>query len=82
MKWIGIIIDESLIVKEYWKSRIAKARKMLEQLNRLGNSMCGMSANSWRVAYMRMIRAVALWGSELRWRGQKDWEEEFEKLQY
>jgi len=29
-----------------------------------------------------MIRAIALWGSELEWRGQRDWEKEFEQLQY
>jgi len=29
-----------------------------------------------------MIRAIALWGSELGWRGQRDWEKEFEQLQY
>ena len=60
VKWIGIIMDESLSFKEHWKSRIAKARKMLGQLNGLGNSMWGMSANSWRSAYTGMIRAVAL----------------------
>ena len=29
-----------------------------------------------------MIKAVALWGAELGWKRQRDWEEEFEKLQY
>ena len=29
-----------------------------------------------------MIRAVILWGSELGWRGQQDWEKGFERLQY
>ena len=75
-------MDESLSIKEYWKSRIVKATKMLRQLNGLVNSMWGISANSWRTAYTVMIRAVALWGAELGWRGQKDWEENFEKLQY
>lgn len=28
-----------------------------------------------------MVKAVALWGAELGWRGQRDWEEKFEKLQ-
>ena len=46
VKWIGIIMYESLFFKEHWKSRIAKARKMVGQLNRLGNSMWGMSTNS------------------------------------
>ena len=74
VKWIGIIMDESLYFKEQWQSRIAKARKMLGQLNGLENSMCGMRANSWRTAYTGMIRAVVLWRAELRWRGQRDWE--------
>ena len=82
VKWIAIIIDESLSFKEHWKSRIAKARKMLGQLNGLGNLMWEISANSWRSAYAGMLRAVALWGAELGWRGQRNWEEEFEKLQY
>ena len=25
---------------------------------------------------------IALWGAELGWRGQRDWEREFEQLQY
>lgn len=29
VKWIRIIMDASLSFKEYWKSRIAKAKKML-----------------------------------------------------
>jgi len=29
-----------------------------------------------------MVRAIALWGAELGWRGQRDWEREFEQLQY
>ena len=41
-----------------------------------------MSKNSWRSAYTGMIRPVALWGAELEWRGQRDWEEELKKLQY
>ena len=44
--------------------------------------MWGMSANSLRFAYTGMIRAEALWGVELGWRGQREWEEEFDKLQY
>lgn len=34
------------------------------------------------MVYTGMVRAVALWGMELAWRGQAAWEEEFEKLQY
>ena len=46
VKWIGIIMDESLSFKEHYKSRTDKARKMLGQLKRLGNCIWEMSANS------------------------------------
>jgi len=65
VKWLGIIMDESLTLKEHWKARIQKARAMLAQFNRLGNSQWGISATSWRQIYTGLIRAVALWGSEL-----------------
>ena len=29
-----------------------------------------------------MIRSIAMWGAELGWRGQKNWEKEFSRLQY
>jgi len=81
VKWLVIIMDESLTFKEHWKARIKKARAMLAQFNGLGNSQWGISATSWRQIYTGIIRAIALWGSELGWRGQRDWEKEFEQLQ-
>jgi len=71
VKWIGIIMDKSLLFDKYWQSRIDKARAMLGQLNGIGTSNWGISATSWRSIHMGMIRAVAMWGSELGWRGQK-----------
>ena len=29
-----------------------------------------------------MIRPIAMWGAELGWRGQENWEKEFSRLQY
>ena len=29
-----------------------------------------------------MIRSIATWGAELGWKGQKNWEKEFSRLQY
>jgi len=48
VKWLGIIMDESLTFKEHWKARIKKARAMLAQFNGLGNFQWGISATSWR----------------------------------
>jgi len=78
----GVIGRVYSLHKEHWKARIKKARAMLAQFNGLGNSQWGISATSWRQIYTGMIRAIALWGSELGWRGQRDWEKEFEQLQY
>ena len=48
----------------------------------MGNSAWGMSPLSWRQAYTGMIRAVAAWGVEIGWRGQREWREMMGKLQY
>lgn len=82
VKWVSFVLDESLSFKEHWKERLDKAKRLLGSLIGLGNSNWGISANSWRAAYTGMIRAVALWGMELACRGQRSWEEDFEKLQY
>jgi len=55
VKWLGIIMDESLTFKELWKARIKKAQAMLAQFNGLGNSQWGISATSWRQIYTGMI---------------------------
>ena len=75
-------MDEDLLFDHHWKSRIAKARKLLGTLSGLGNSNWGISPGSWRQLYTGMIRVVAMWGAELRWRGQKSWRQEMERLQY
>ena len=41
-----------------------------------------MSPLSWRQAYTGIIRSVATWGVEVGWRGQREWREEMESLQY
>lgn len=55
---------------------------MLGRCKGIGNSQWGISPTSWRNLYTGMIRAIALWGAELGWRGQRDWEREFEQLQF
>lgn len=72
IKWLGIIMDESLTFKEHWKARIQKARNMLGRCRGIGNTQWGISPTSWRNLYTGMIRAIALWGAELGWRDQRD----------
>jgi len=62
-------MDESLSFDKHWQSRIDKARAMLGQLNGIGISNWGFSATNWQSIYTGMIRAVAMLGSKLGWRG-------------
>ena len=82
VKWLGVILDETLTFDLHWKSRIDKARKLLGAFNSIGNSQYGISPRSWRQLYTGMVRVVALWGSELGWRGQKQFITQLQKLQY
>ena len=82
VKWLSIIVDDTLDVDHHWKSRLAKAQQLLVSLSSMGSSQWGISPSSWRQLYTGMIRVVALWGAELGWKGQKAWLKEFERLQY
>ena len=82
VKWLGVIFDDSLDFDVYWKSRIAKARKALRALSGVGGLQWGMCPRGWKKAYEGMIRSIAMWRAELGWRGQKNWEKKFSRLQY
>ena len=82
IKWLGIIMDEGLTFREHWRARIQKARSILGRCKGIGNPQWGISPTSWRNLYIGIVRAIALWSAELGWCGQRDWEREFEQLQY
>ena len=73
VKWLGVILDDSSDFKEHWRNRIGKARSLLGALGCVGNSRWGMGPVSCRAAYTGMVRAVASWGVDIGWRGQKEW---------
>ena len=81
VKWLRVILDDRLDFKEHWRHWIGKARSLLGALGGVGNSNWGMSPVSWRAAYTGMVRAVASWGVEIGWRGQKEWRHEMTLLQ-
>ena len=81
VKWLGVILDDRLDFKEHWRHRIGKAWSLLRALSGVGNSKWGMSPISLRAAYTGMVRAVASWGVEIGWRGQKEWRHEMTLLQ-
>ena len=43
VKWLGIIVDETLDYDHHWKSRIAKAKQLLASLSSMGSSQWGIS---------------------------------------
>ena len=81
VKWLGVICDESLSFNRHWKSRVDKARKMLGALAEMGGSQWGISPSSWWQLYTSIFRSIAIWGSDIGWRGQRDWRAEMQKLQ-
>ena len=81
VKWLGVILDDRLDFRENWRHRIGKTRSLLEALGGVGNSRWGMGPVGWRAAYTGMVRAVASWGVEIGWRGQKEWRHEMTLLQ-
>ena len=81
VEWLGVILDDRLDFKEHWRQPIGKARSLLGALGTIGNSKWGMSPVSWRAAYTGMVRAVASWGVEIGWQGQKEWRHEMTLLQ-
>ena len=82
MKWLSVILDEDLDFGPHWETRIAKACSLLGALHEVGSSRWGMSPLSWRQAYTGMLRSMASWGVEVGCRGQREWREEIESLQY
>ncbi|KAF8416592.1 hypothetical protein EV426DRAFT_721715 [Tirmania nivea] len=74
VKWLGIILDENLTFENHWKSRIARVRKFMAKCNGIRNSQWGISLTSWKQFFTGSIQAIAMWGAELGWREQKDWE--------
>ena len=82
VKWLGVILDKDLDFGTYWETRIGKTLNLLGALDGVGTSRWGISPLSWRQAYTRMICSVASWGVEVGCRGQREWREEMEALQY
>ena len=48
VKWLGIIVDDTLDFDHHRKSRLAKARQLLGSLSSMGSSQWGISPSSRR----------------------------------
>jgi len=83
-RWLGIWLDSHLTLKEHQKTMAKKARKAMARLRRLMGQM-GLTSANCRKVMIACVQAVALYGSELWWRGEGEpgmvgAEEELQKM--
>jgi len=69
-RWLGIWLDSYLTLREHQKTMAKKARKAMTGLRRLKGQM-GLTSANCRKVMMACVQAVAMYGSELWWRGDK-----------
>jgi hypothetical protein len=69
-KWLGVWLDDMLTLKDHTKIALAKARKEQNRVRSLINKKESSSGACQRIQ-VAAVQAVALYWSELWWRGQK-----------
>src|SRR5438046_5268739 len=70
-RWLGIWLDSGLRFKEHHQKHMAKAHAAERRLQSL-TGRYGLSAGNVRRIQIAAVQAVAIYGAELWWRGQKD----------
>jgi hypothetical protein len=78
-RWLGVWLDDMLTLKDHTKITMAKARRAQNRVRSLMNKK-GLSPGACRRIQVAAVQAVALYGSELWWQGQKDRAQEVQKL--
>jgi hypothetical protein len=71
-RWLGFWLDPKLSFKTHFENRMASAKGALQQVSSLSRSNGGLSVNLMRRVVMAAVTSVAMYGSEIWWRGQKD----------
>lgn len=69
-KWLGFWLDSKLSFKTHFESRMASAKGALQRVASLSRSNGGLSINLMRRVVVAAITSIALYGSEIWWRGQ------------
>jgi hypothetical protein len=77
--WLGFWLDSALNFTEYHNKRMAKAYQTENQIKRLHNKF-GMTPENVRKIMIATVQASALFGSKIWWRGQKNREEDIQKM--
>ena len=78
-RWLGIWLDAGLDLKEHYKIRLQKAQQAENRLRSI-SSTYGLAAGLVRRVQIAVVQSVALYGAELWWKGQKQAENDLQKL--
>jgi hypothetical protein len=71
-RWLGFWLDPKLSFETHFENRIFSARGALQRISSLSRSNGGLSVNLTRRVVIAAVTSVAIYGSEIWWRGQKD----------
>jgi ribonuclease HI len=70
-RWLGVLLDAGLTLKAHYQGRLQKAKKAEARVRALCRQRGLLPGLIWRIQ-KAAVQAVALYGAELWWRGQKD----------
>jgi hypothetical protein len=79
-KWLGFWLDPKLSFKTHFENRMASAKGALQRVASLSRGNGGLSINLMRRVAVAAVTSVALYGSEVWWRGQQDREGKLQVL--
>jgi hypothetical protein len=78
-KWLGILLDTGLTLKKHYQTRLQKAQKAEARVRALCKQR-GLPSGLVRKIQRAAVQAIALYGAELWWQGQKDRVGGFQRL--
>ena len=81
VKYLGVWLDSKLSFKTHVEKKIASAKKLLMQIERLSNTEKDLTFQAMRQLYMACISSVADYGVPVWWNNQQHLLEKFQKLQ-
>ena len=70
-RWLGVLLDAGLTLKAHYQGRLQKAKKAEARVRALCRQRGLPPGLIWRIQ-KAAVQAVALYGAELWWQGQKD----------
>ena len=71
IRWLGVLLDQCLTLKPHHQDRLQKAKRVEGQIKALSKQQGLPPGALWRI-HKATAQAVALYGAELWWQGQKD----------